>query len=147
MQHDFTRTDLKIQCFLDFTRGLSHLSTCRRLKVGCIICDKNFTRVYSIGYNGQPSKTPHGMCTEVAGSCGCVHAEANAISKLRTEKSGLVLITTHSPCSHCAGLIANCEEVQTVMYCEEYRTGSVKTKDTLDRAGKQLILLDSEKFV
>ncbi len=108
--------------FLDFTIGLGQLSTCKRLKVGAIIIPQEMTEVLSIGYNGPPVGKDNMGCREASvGSCGCVHAEANALLKLRGRHYGLVMILTRSPCEHCAGLIINSRCIDAIVYIDEYR--------------------------
>ena len=108
---------------LDFCKSLSKLSTCRRLQVAAIIVDHRFTRVLSIGYNGWPVGAPNDACLGVAGSCGCVHAEANALIKLQYRTPHMFMITTHSPCLHCAGLILNAG-IDEVFSVHPYRAGT-----------------------
>jgi deoxycytidylate deaminase len=55
------------------------------------------------------------------GSCGCIHGEANALVKVRSRESGLILFTTNSPCPHCAGLIINSHRIGAVIYKTPYR--------------------------
>lgn len=111
-----------MKVFLDFTSGLGRLSTCKRLKVGAIIIPQEMTEVLSIGYNGPPVGKDNMGCREVSvGSCGCVHAEANALLKLHSRHHGLVMITTRSPCEHCAGLIINSRCIDAIVYIDEYR--------------------------
>lgn len=109
----------KLAVFSNFAIELSFLSTCKRYKVGAITCDKDFTRIYSIGYNGPPKGLPNDSCTGGIGICGCVHAEMNAVSK----GTGPVLISTVLPCVLCAGLIINCDITQ-IYYLEPYRESS-----------------------
>lgn len=100
-------------------------STCtRRVKVGTIITNGEGTTVVSMGYNGPP-RSINEPCTdtpEVGGSCGCVHAEANALVKAPYGEA-LVLYTTLAPCIACARLIAN-SSVAIVYYMTPYRDTS-----------------------
>jgi deoxycytidylate deaminase len=136
------RTCDKLATFQQFAESLGELSTCRRAKVGTIIFPPDFTEVLAIGYNGQPRGASNDSCADVSGKCGCVHAEANALVKLATTRDGLVLLCTKLPCAHCAGLIANCRQIQTVLYSGDHhdRTGL----QTLARAGKDVLCLDLE---
>jgi dCMP deaminase len=95
------------------------LSTCKRLRVGAIIVDHKFTKVLSIGYNGQPAGRHNNDCTGVT-PCGCVHAEANALIKLQQRTECMFLIATHTPCGHCEGLIIN-TGIKEVFAWEAYR--------------------------
>ena len=111
----------KVKVFWDLAIGLSNLSVCRRLSVGAVILAQDLSTVLSIGFNGPPSGMPNDSCRDTQGNCGCIHAEANALVKLRTEQSGLLLIVTVSPCEHCAGLILNSRRIGAVLYGEEFR--------------------------
>lgn len=119
-----TRRDQKLRIFADFARSLSSLSTCRRASVGCVVVTPTLTEVLSVGYNGPPAGVSNDSCRTDVGECGCVHAEANALVKLKTERVGLLLVCTTSPCERCAGLVVNCGRVSEVLYLEEYRDPS-----------------------
>jgi dCMP deaminase len=79
-----------------------------------------------MGYNGSPPGQPH--CTEVGcePETGCertIHAEANAIAwaaraGVPTEEA--TMYSSHSPCRHCAQLIAACG-IEEFVYLENYR--------------------------
>lgn len=140
MTSSTSRRETKLSVFVQFAKNLSSLSTCKRLTVACIIFDDALSKVHAIGYNGQPAGVPHSRCSGVAGSCGCVHAEANALVKLDTPDKGLVLYTTHSPCTHCAGLIINSGKVSKVLYDIEYR--DTEPINLLKSAGVECVLLD-----
>lgn len=115
------RRQLKMSLFVKFASDLRQLSTCKRINVGCIVIDDSYSSVLAIGYNGVPSGLDNGLCNSLTGSCGCIHAEANAIAKLRTERDQLIMITTLSPCALCAGLIINTKQISRVVYLEGYR--------------------------
>lgn len=103
---------------------LAELSTCRRRKVGAVLLDDELTSVLGIGYNGPPCGHPNDGCRPgQEGNCGCVHAEANVLVKrLRPPVDGpLIMVTTSSPCEHCAGLVLNSRQVRFVVYRDEYR--------------------------
>jgi dCMP deaminase len=96
-------------------------STCLRLHVGCVITDIGMTTIYSIGYNGNYRGGPNECDRSDVGDCGCLHAEDNALVKLRTEAKNLMLFTTHSPCPACAKRIVNQGSIRSVWYGTEYR--------------------------
>lgn len=126
------RLDAKIEVFCDLARRLSTLSTCSRLQVGCAVVPLDLSGVLAIGYNGVPAGEDNSSCDGEEGRCPCVHAEANALVKLRDRRDCL-LVCSVSPCRHCAGLIINSGVVRAVIYADEYRdTGGV---DRLKRAG------------
>ena len=117
-----SRYHQKFDVMCRLVQDIATLSTCKRLQVGAVIVDVGFTQVLSIGYNGPASGLPNDSCTGEQGSCGCIHAEANALIKLSDRRPSF-LIATHSPCVHCAGLIVNAG-IEHVFYFNEYRIQS-----------------------
>jgi deoxycytidylate deaminase len=118
---DHARFLLKLRTFWRFAEGLGRLSCCKRLGVGCIVIRPDLSEVLSIGFNGPPAGVDNDSCTGVEGACGCVHAEGNALAKLKTESGGLIMMTTTLQCTHCAGLVVNSRRVRYVVYGMEYR--------------------------
>lgn len=114
----------KLKTFMSFGRELVALSTCKRRKVGTIVFPVDCTAVYAIGYNGPPRSINNDSCTGVEGDCGCTHAEANALVKLRSDRKPSILFTTTAPCKHCAGLILNTDGIIGVLYDEVYRSSA-----------------------
>ncbi len=114
----------KLEVFTAFAESLAKLSTCKRAAVGCVIVPADYSAVYAIGYNGQPSGEPHDACLrDLPGQCGCVHAEANALVKLGDVRDA-TLISTTAPCLACAGLIINSKKIERVLYRSTYRTSA-----------------------
>lgn len=111
----------KLKVFFGFTEDLASLSTCRRLQVGALIVQPDFSEVLAVGYNGPPAGRSNDSCRSNQGNCGCVHAEANAIAKLATRDRDLLMLVTASPCEACAGLIINSGRVAVLIYGEPYR--------------------------
>ncbi len=113
------------QMFMDICDVISRRSTCGRQNVGAILVHEN--KIVSIGYNGPGSGEPHckGPNCELTPSGGCarsIHAESNALGYLKgSDKRGLTLFTTLSPCIHCAGEIITSSAVQAVYFKQEYR--------------------------
>lgn len=114
----------RIETAMRLASSLAVMSTCKRLTVGCVVASPKLSEVFAVGYNGPPVGQDNGSCTGEPGSCGCVHAEANAVAKLRRSTSGATLFTTKSPCRHCAGLVVNSGAVSSVVYADEYRDTS-----------------------
>ena len=110
-----------LDTMMDVARLMARRSTCARLQVGCVITNRELTSIYSIGYNGNYRGGPHACDREEPGNCGCLHAEDNALVKLKTETLDLILFTTHSPCSACAKRVANQGNITSVYYATEYR--------------------------
>ena len=114
---DKQRRYQKTKAMVTLAENMADLSVCKKMSVGCVIFDRSFSKVHSIGYNGPPRGTPHESCHGVQGrKCSCIHAEANALIKLDTPDKDLVLFCTVSPCPHCAGLILNSRKIDTVLF-------------------------------
>lgn len=121
----------KIRALVSIGRELAELSTCKRLQVGAIIFPVDCSAVYAIGYNGPSRGLPNDSCTGEEGDCGCVHAEANAVTKFNNDLAKpSILYTTKLPCKTCAALILNCTNIIGVIWEEVYR----------DDAGYRLLL-------
>lgn len=124
---------------LDVIVGMLHLlqlrSTCKRAGVAALVVDRDFRAIHAMGYNG-PARGEDDLCRNEAGNCGCVHAEANALIKLRTFESDLILVSTTAPCEMCARLIVNSKVIYKVAYLQSYR--SVLGLDVLRRAKIEL---------
>lgn len=112
------------ELYIDLALSIARRSECERLRVGCVIASLDGRRVYGVGYNGQPSKSARRCRGADAppGSCGCVHAEANAIAnaEMRRGDAKVVLVTT-MPCAACATLLVNVGGVARVLWDHEYR--------------------------
>jgi dCMP deaminase len=98
------------------------LSTCNRLKVGCIIVKND--SVISIGYNGTPPGWDN-CCEDDQGITKpeVLHAEANAIAKLakgQGDGKNASVFITHAPCIECAKQLASIG-VKEVFYSIDYR--------------------------
>lgn len=108
--------------YMELAANLSLRSTCRRLGVGCAIVSADFQRVLSIGYNGNAAGLPNDCDSEEPGSCGCLHAEDNAIIKCREPSTTpKIVFCTHLPCKACAKRIINLGGVKKVIYLNDYR--------------------------
>jgi len=111
------RLRLKLRTFINVGDKFADLSTCLRAKVSAIIFPIDFSAIYAIGYNGPSRGRPNDSCTEVAGECGCAHAEANALIKFNANiAKPSLMYTTHHPCHYCAGLVLNCDKLVGVIY-------------------------------
>lgn len=91
-------------------------STCKRQQNGAVITSTDMRRVLSIGYNGSPRNTEHCHGGE-PGTCGCIHAELNALLKKYSPEPAVMFLTT-SPCIECAKAIiqANIVKVYFINY-------------------------------
>ena len=115
------------QMFMQMAEVASRRATCFRRSVGAIIVkDKN---IVSLGYNGPPAGEPHctGATCPVEGVCSrAVHAEANALDRLKSDWSdeNLVMYVTESPCMTCADKIIHDDRIRTVYFLNPYRDPS-----------------------
>jgi len=99
-------------------------STCKRpnRKIGAVITTGDMTQILAIGYNGPAKGLPNDYCrgSKEIGTCGCLHAEMNAIAKVDSTITDKVLFVTMSPCEMCASLIAQAN-IKKVWYLHDYR--------------------------
>ena len=131
--HATPRFRRKLEVFWRFAESLAGLSVCKRASVGCTIVDSRMLSVLAIGYNGPPARIENDRCRDVVGGCGCIHAESNALIKLRHVTAKMVLLTTTFPCEHCAGLIINSSCIFGIVYGVDYRDST--SRSLLDQAG------------
>lgn len=117
---NLSRKWYRLETMFRLAESYSTLSTCKRLGVGCVISSSGMGKVLSVGYNGPPAAISNDSCRNEQGKCGCVHAEANALSKL-PEVEGATLLVTTAPCLHCAGMIMNSGKIIEVIYSSDYR--------------------------
>ena len=97
-------------------------SVCKRpdRKIGAVITTNDMRRILSIGYNGPPRGCPHNLCSGEEGTCGCVHAETNAIAQVDSTIPKKILFVTMQPCRACAALIIQAD-ITEVYFLEAYR--------------------------
>lgn len=120
--------------FMKLANEMATMSTCSRVKVGCVITINN--RIISTGINGTPSGFKN--CDEIRNydfnneheridhhrfsEYFEMHSEQNAIvDALKREQNleGATLYTTIAPCSNCAKLIVS-SGIKRVVYSELY---------------------------
>ena len=114
--------DKKVQFMMGVAILASRKSTCDRLKVGAVVCDKDLKTIHSYGYNGNYSGGPNKCDNPEEGNCSDIHAEINALIKPNREK-GEIMFITDSPCLMCAKSIINAG-IKKVYYLREYRDSS-----------------------
>lgn len=101
-------------------------SSCKRLKVGAVVTNFDLDTIYGFGYNGNAAGLANTCDSSEPGKCGCIHAESNALLKVRENDKNKILFVTHTPCLGCAKLIIN-SGFKYVYYGESYRdTSSLK---------------------
>jgi len=116
------------EIYMEFAVNLSRRSTCRRLAVGCAIVSTDWRYVYGVGYNGNASGLPNDCDSDVPGSCGCIHAETNAVVNCSVPRSTpKIVLVSYLPCVACAKLLINLGGVEKVFYLTDYRV-----KDSID---------------
>lgn len=117
--------------YIKAARDEAAKSRCDRAHVGCVIVDRATGQVVSSAFN----ETPHGLepCDTgghriVDNHCvNTVHAERNAIRKMKEHGSEYTLYVTHYPCQGCAHLISSCPEIVEVVYLGDYNNSSEAT--------------------
>lgn len=117
------------EIYMNLAVEVSRRSTCRRtnsagerMKVGCVITTPDFRKVVSLGYNGNATRLPNGCDSDEPGSCGCLHAECNAIVNCDVPRQvQKVVFCTHLPCVACAKMLINLGGVERVFYLHDYR--------------------------
>jgi dCMP deaminase len=118
----------KHEWFMEVARVTAKRSTCVRRNVGCVIVDKE-GYILSTGYNGVPKNFIHCIDKACNGSksksgfnldaCKALHAEQNAIARLKEPFNAEVLYVTTSPCIACTKLIL-ATSIKTIIYDVEY---------------------------
>ena len=106
---------------VDAVRRLSRNSRALRAKVGCLIWDMKRRTIISLGYNGTPEGEDNQMELNNVTLDTVVHAEMNALRKLRwwEMRKHLVLFVTHAPCKRCAEMIVK-YRIRKVYYLDNY---------------------------
>src|SRR5438876_11179819 len=88
---------------MDFAMSLTRRATCKRAQFSCVITSEDMTQIYGFGYNGTAKGFSHDDCkADLPGGCGCVHAEQNALIKVRVNDPRKVVFVTGQPCITCA---------------------------------------------
>ena len=107
---------------MDFAMSLTRRATCKRAQFSCVITSEDMTQIYGFGYNGTAKGFSHDDCKfDQPGNCQCVHAEQNALIKVRVNDPRKVVFVTGQPCVTCAKLIIN-SGASKVYYRSAYRS-------------------------
>lgn len=123
--------------YMNFAMEVADLSTCKRSKVGCVVVSNDLEHVYGFGYNGNATGFENTCDNDMmAGGCGCVHAELNAIAKVNVNDKNKVIFCTMSPCLMCAKILIN-SGFSTFYFVKEYR----------DRAGLDILLKANQEGI
>jgi deoxycytidylate deaminase len=113
--------------FVQFCDSLAELSTCKKRQVACVTFDPWFRGVGAVGYNGPPVGASNGSCPgreeqDQFDRCGCVHAEVNALVRMRPGPANIMYVTA-APCRHCAGVIVNSGLIKVVLWRDFSKNG------------------------
>lgn len=112
----------KQETFVRFAKQLAKLSKCKNGKVGAILVDTDFTKIFSIGINGGPAKQDNCVCNSALSKYGCVHAEQNCLVKNNDSIIPKIMICTKECCVTCASLIINSDaNITEFWYIEDYK--------------------------
>ena len=107
---------------MDFAMSLTRRATCKRAQFSCVVTSEDMTQIYGFGYNGTAKGFSHDDCKfDQPGNCQCVHAEQNALIKVRVNDPRKVVFVTGQPCVTCAKLIIN-SGASKVYYRSAYRS-------------------------
>lgn len=120
------------EMWLNVASVVAKRGNCLRRQVGCVITDIN-GYILSTGYNGVPAGFQH--CDElkcsngaVTGknldSCNALHAEQNAIARLKEPLAAHNLYCTTEPCVSCLKLIL-ATNIKRVVFLERYENSSI----------------------
>lgn len=115
------RFKIKLYKFTYLCESLAELSTCKRGGNGCVIVPIDFSAA-TFGYTGPPVGIPNDACLDISKQCGCVHAEQNALLKLRGEHTNYRLIVSTTPCLYCAGAILNSRRIEKVLVLHRHHS-------------------------
>lgn len=117
-----SRRELKLDVMRKVLLSIAELSTCKRRAVAAIVFPRDFSEISAIGFNGPAASLPNTHCRDLSGACGCAHAEANALIKLRaTCDKRQIMMCTLSPCEQCLNLIINSKCITEIIYLEQWK--------------------------
>ena len=95
-------------------------SSCKRLKVGCLLVKNN--RIISQGYNGHLPGLPHDSILENGHEIATIHAEQNALidcAKRGVSCNECTAYITHHPCLNCCKLLL-ASGIKEIKYIDNY---------------------------
>ena len=130
------------QYFMSIALLASVRSSCKRLKVGCVLTKDN--RIISTGYNGFIKGFKHKSIVRNNHEQATVHAEQNAITDaaLRgVNVNGCNAYITHYPCIHCFKLLCSIN-VKNIYYYDNYKNDPL-VLELLDKNPIKIIKIDT----
>lgn len=129
------------ETYMAVAEVMAKRATCARRSVGAAITDQN-GYILSTGYNGQPSGFEHCIDKNCEGAncpsgtgldlCDSLHAEQNAIARLKEPFSASTLYCTTAPCISCTKL-ALATGIKRIVFKEDYPTSG---RMLWERAGR-----------
>lgn len=135
------------ELYIRMAHLIASRTTCPRRAVGCVLVDEDGF-ILSTGYNGVAADRPHCISEPCPGanessgqgldSCEAIHAEQNAILRLRDHRAVNKAYITTSPCVHCIKLLLG-TSCQTIFFAKEYP--HPQAEDWWVRAGRKWIQL------
>ena len=136
----------KDQWFMEIAQVTAKRATCARRRVGAVIVDAR-GYILSTGYNGLPSGFAHCIDSPCEGAnypsglgldkCQSLHAEQNAIARLKEPFEAATMYVTTAPCMSCTKL-ALATSIQRIVFAQDYPTSG---RDLWLMAGKEWIQL------
>lgn len=112
------------ELFINYAEQLAQRSVDKKYKIGCIIVNKDNTRILSFGYNGDEHGGTNERESMETGGSGFIHAEENALIKLDYSSPYKKVYITHSPCKMCAKKLINAK-VDEIIYKEVYDQSAI----------------------
>lgn len=113
------------QYFITLSFLISNRSSCKRLKVGCVLVKD--TRVISVGYNGFLPGFPHESIVRDNHEQATVHAEQNCITdcaRRGINVNGATAYITHYPCLNCLKLLV-ASGIKNIKYSNDYKNDEI----------------------
>lgn len=111
--------------FMTYAMNVATRSCDPKHKIGCVIVNKDNSRILSFGYNGDEHGGTNKRESNEVGGSGFIHAEENALIKLDYSEPYKKVYITHSPCIMCAKKLINAK-VDEIIYNEIYDINSLK---------------------
>lgn len=131
-----------LQCVIQALRG-----TCVRRRTACIITDIHGFQLSS-GYNGKESGAVHcfdSPCHDFPptpgldlDTCQAIHAEANALVRLKEPMGAHTLYCTVSPCVSCVKLIMG-TSIKRIVFIDEYPHNEISRAMWVAKGGREWI--------
>jgi len=117
-------------------------ATCPRRQVGAVILDKR-GYILSTGYNGLPSGFRHCIDEPCEGAnkpsgtgldlCQALHAEQNAVARLKEPFEADCMYVTTAPCVSCTKLVL-ATGIKRIVFKSDYPSSG---KELWERAGRE----------